>query len=435
MNERYDAIIIGAGVIGACTAYELAKKGWKTLSVDKLPEAGYGSTSGSCAIIRTYYSAFETCALAYEGWFYWKNWADYIDASDEQGLIKYHDTGCLVIKTPHNKNLDVVCETMDEIGCPYEHVSAKDIPSRLPGADTRTYAPAKKIDDDGFGEPTGGDVSGAVYFPKGGYVSDPKLSAHNAQRAAEAHGAKFRFKTEVTQIRQADGRVSGVTLSDGVEIDAPVVINVGGPHSSIINKMAGVEDGMKMKTRALRHEVAHVPSPQGVDFEKDGLVYSDSDIATYARPELGNNILIGSEDPECDSKEWVDDPDDYNQEFSEQWKTMVMRLAQRLPALGIPEQARGVVSLYDVTDDWMPIYDRSDLPGYYMAIGTSGNQFKNAPVVGKLMTALIEACEDGQDHDSDPVTFHLDNIGHSISLGSFSRNREVNMNSSFSVIG
>ena len=50
MAKSYDAIIIGAGIIGACTAFELAKKGWKTLNIDKLPEAGYGSTSGSCIV-------------------------------------------------------------------------------------------------------------------------------------------------------------------------------------------------------------------------------------------------------------------------------------------------------------------------------------------------------------------------------------------------
>ena len=52
-NERYDAIIIGAGVIGSAIAFELAKKGWRTLNVDKLPAAGYGSTSNSCAIVRS----------------------------------------------------------------------------------------------------------------------------------------------------------------------------------------------------------------------------------------------------------------------------------------------------------------------------------------------------------------------------------------------
>ena len=30
--------------------------------------------------------------------------------------------------------------------------------------------------------------------------------------------------------------------------------------------------------------------------------------------------------------------------------------------------------MYDVSDDWIPIYDRTDLDGFYVAIGTSGNQ-------------------------------------------------------------
>ena len=51
-----------------------------------------------------------------------------------------------------------------------------------------------------------------VFFPAGGYVNDPQLSAHNLQRAAEAKGAAFRFNAGVTEIRQAAGRVAGITL-------------------------------------------------------------------------------------------------------------------------------------------------------------------------------------------------------------------------------
>ena len=110
-------------------------------------------------------------------------------------------------------------------------------------------------------------------------------------------------------------------------------------------------------------------------------------------------------------------------------------MAQRIPGLPIPEQARGVVDLYDVADDWIPIYDASDLPGFYMAIGTSGNQFKNAAVAGALMAALIEACEGGRDHDADPLCFHLKHTGRDIDLGFYSRRREINAESSFSVLG
>ncbi len=434
MEERYDAIIIGAGIIGACTAYELTKAGWKTLSIDKAPEAGHGSTSASCAIIRTYYSALETCALAYEGWHYWKNWQDYVGASQDNGLITYHDTGCLVIKTPHNHNLEKVCAMMDAVGCPYEHVPADRIHEYMPGADVHQFAPAKRLDDPAFGEPTGASVAGAVFFPRGGYINDPKLSAQNVQKAAEALGATFKFNAAVSDILIENGRVSGVELADGSTVAAPVVVNVAGPHSAKINEMAGVADTMKISTRALRHEVAHVPAPAGFSTEK-GVVFSDSDIATYTRPERGNHLLIGSEDPECDEKEWVDDPDDYDFNFSTQWRTMVMRVGQRLPSLGIPDTAKGIVALYDVSEDWMPIYDCSSLPGFYMACGTSGNQYKNAPVAGKIMTRLIEAGEAGHDHDRDPLDFTLDKIGNTISLGFFSRNREINEDSSFSVIG
>ena len=45
MNNHYDAIIIGAGIIGSAVGFELAKKGWKTLNVDRNSAAGYGSTS------------------------------------------------------------------------------------------------------------------------------------------------------------------------------------------------------------------------------------------------------------------------------------------------------------------------------------------------------------------------------------------------------
>ena len=42
MTQKYDAIIIGAGIIGASIAFELAKKGYKTINVDKLAAAGAG---------------------------------------------------------------------------------------------------------------------------------------------------------------------------------------------------------------------------------------------------------------------------------------------------------------------------------------------------------------------------------------------------------
>jgi sarcosine oxidase subunit beta len=70
-----------------------------------------------------------------------------------------------------------------------------------------------------------------------------------------------------------------------------------------------------------------------------------------------------------------------------------------------------------------------------MAVGTSGNQYKNGPVVGQMMAELIEACKKGHDHDRDPVTLTGKYTGAILDLGFYSRLREINKDSSFSVLG
>jgi sarcosine oxidase subunit beta len=191
-----------------------------------------------------------------------------------------------------------------------------------------------------------------------------------------------------------------------------------------------------VKTRALRHEVHHLPAPPEVDFERDGFHVSDGDSGIYFRPDTGNSLLVGSEDPPCDGKVWVENPDEFDRQVTrDQWEAQVYRCGRRIPSLRIPPEPRGVVDLYDVSDDWIPIYDKSDLPGFYMAIGTSGNQFKNASAVGHLMAELIDACEHGQDHDQEPVQVMTRYTRQALDTGFYSRLREINRDSSFSVNG
>ncbi len=435
MSRSYDAIVIGAGIIGCSTGFELAKLGYRTLNVDKLHGAGYGSTAASCAIIRFHYSTPDGVALARESYHYWLDWERHLGVADELGPARYVNTGCLVFKTDKNRHLRQVMASLDELGVAYEELDPQAVKRLLPNVDTRRFGPPVARHDPRFGEPTGHSVAGAVYIPESGYINDPQLSCHNVQRACEARGGEFRFNVEVVEIVRRGGRAAGVRLADGTAIEAPVVVNVAGPHSTKINRMAGVESGMRIRIRPLKHQVCHLPAPGGADFDAAGPIVSDGDVGGYLRPEPGGHVLVGSEDPACDEPEWVDDPDDYNTSFTEQWETQVLRVAQRFPDLPVPMRPKGVVDLYDVTDDWIPVYDRSDLAGFYMAVGTSGNQYKNGPVAGKLMAALIAEVEGGRDHDREPITFRLEHTGRDLDLGFFSRLREIHRDSSFSVIG
>ncbi len=430
-----DAIIVGTGVIGAAIAFEMAKAGWKTLSLDRNTQVGHGSTAGSCAIIRMHYSTFDGTAFAWEGYHYWRDWAAYLGLPADANLAQFRETGCLVMKTDANGMLEKHMQNSADLDCPFEEWSPATVTERLPVYSLESFAPARRMYDPEFGQPNGRKMQGGVFWPQAGYVTDPALSAQNLMDAAIQNGAELRTGAEVVEILIEDGRVAGVKLATGEEIRAKVVVNVAGPGSAIVNGMAGVLDDMTIETRPLRQEVVHVPAPEGFDFENNGTIVSDSDIACYCRPEHGNHILVGSEDPECDPHQWCEDDKIYNRDFTDQWTTQAMRYAQRVPSLGIPSKTRGVVDLYDASTDWIPIYDKSSLPGFYMACGTSGNQYKNAPIAGKMMTALIDYCEGGADHDAEPLQFELPYIKRVIDVGFYSRNRPINEESSFSVLG
>jgi sarcosine oxidase subunit beta len=74
VKNNYDAVIIGAGIIGGCIALELCKQGLKTINIDFQTNAGAGSTTNSCGNVRFHYSTVAGAAMAYESAWYWHNW-------------------------------------------------------------------------------------------------------------------------------------------------------------------------------------------------------------------------------------------------------------------------------------------------------------------------------------------------------------------------
>ena len=218
-NPRYDAVIIGAGIIGANLGFEMSKAGYQTLNIDKLPAAGYGSTANSCAIVRCHYSTWAGVAMAYEGYQYWAEWEKYLETDDERGIAGFVECGGIFIGDD-KRYADKVLPLFDEIGIEYEMWDLDALRTHVPGIDTGEHAPPKRPEDDEFWEDPGKQITSAVHSPVAGYVTDPQLATHNLQRAAEAKGGEFWFNTAIVDIRTEDGRVAGVDLADGRSVDA-----------------------------------------------------------------------------------------------------------------------------------------------------------------------------------------------------------------------
>ncbi|OSY35229.1 MULTISPECIES: NAD(P)/FAD-dependent oxidoreductase [Pseudonocardia] len=431
---RTDAVVIGAGVVGSSIALELARGGRQVVVVDKAGGVGHGSTSASSAVVRFNFSTRAGVAAAWESRFAWEAWADHLGGEDPAGMTRYVRTGLAFLDVAVAPR-SMFVPHLERAGVPFEEWDAATLAQRIPGIDVGRYWPPKPIADERFFDEAEGTV-GAVHTPDAGYVSDPQLAARNLAWAAERHGARFLLRRAVTAIERG-ARVRAVLLDDGTRIDADVVVNAAGPWSSAINRLAGVGSDFTISLTPMRQEVAHVRAPAGRHPEGgEGISVADMDLGIYLRGEVGGGLLIGGTEPECDPFQWLECPDDaHPNPTMEVFEAQAVRAARRLPELRVPHRARGVVGVYDVADDWTPVYDRTDLPGFYVAIGTSGNQFKNAPVVGRFMTAIIDRVEGGGDHDTDPVQFVAERTGAVIDLAAFSRRRAVNTDSSRTVMG
>ncbi len=417
-----DALVIGAGVIGASVALELARSGRRVVCVDKGPAAGAGSTSSSSAVIRFSYSTLPGVLTAWEAAAMWEDWAGHLGVVDPDGMVRYVRTGNLIFRTP-GFDADAVAALWDDVGISYEWLAPVDLAARFPALERGSFFPPKPVDDPAFADDPVGELS-ALWSVEGGYVDDPMLAAHNLAHAAARHGAVFRYRSEVVAVDRAGGRVTGVRLADGRRIAAPVVVSVGGPWSGGLHRLAGVADEFRIGHRPLRQEVYVVPAPVGFGSGDAATLVADLDLGQYFRPQPGGTLLVGGTEPECDPLEWVDDPDDYDAEPTrEHWERAMLRVARRLPDFGVPPHPVGLAALYDASDDWAPIYDRTSLDGFYVACGTSGNQFKNAPIVGRFVRALVDAADAGIDHDATPVRYVGPRTGRTIDLGAFSRLR------------
>ena len=87
--RSYDAIVIGAGVIGSSVAYHLARLGCKRVLVLDRNQVGAGNTSQSSGILRTHYSVVQNVEMAKASWEVFKNFAAYLGDDKQQLSFKY----------------------------------------------------------------------------------------------------------------------------------------------------------------------------------------------------------------------------------------------------------------------------------------------------------------------------------------------------------
>ena len=186
MARQADAIIIGAGVIGAATAFELCKRGYKTLNIDKLPGRGLRADE---QLVRDRARALLVARGRRDGL---------------RGLLLLAGLGALPRRRRRHghRALHAVRHgaAQERHRPPREGPRATTATSasstrsgttprssrRSPSTRTDAFWPPRRPDDPHFWDEPQAELDGAIFTPGSGYVNDP--AARHPQPAARGRG-------------------------------------------------------------------------------------------------------------------------------------------------------------------------------------------------------------------------------------------------------
>ena len=370
MTKPYDAIIIGAGVMGASIAFHLTERGLKPLVLERKVIAS-GATGHSSGLVRMHYDLAAESKLTFLSYKnYFGNWKERVGG--DCGFIK---TGFVQISAREDEdNLRGNVANQQSIGINTAIVTAAEVKELFPDMLTDQF-------------------DYAAYEPDSGY-GDPTLTANSFLNAAKRDGATLIQNCEVTAVRTAGGKVVGVNTDQG-EYSAPIVINAAGAWAKHVAKLADVEVPLETWT----HDVAFLHRPPSLG--KIPAVI-DLTLECYFRPEGSALILAAGVDESLRGEA----PDAEDQTPTPTFlEKLINLMMQRIPKI---EQS-GLHSVHvgrdGITPDQRAIYSAAGPEGFYLACGLSGTGFKTSPAAG---ASLVELILDGAPKTVDITPFHFE---------------------------
>jgi sarcosine oxidase, subunit beta len=379
-----DAVIVGGGVTGCSLAFQLAGLGLRRVLVLERRFIGAGGTGRSVGIIRQLYPTPETTQMVLRSLAVFERFGEAVGGSS--GFVP--------------------CGVLIGVGATMRFSLEKTLAlQRGLGVKAQILAPSAvaevepRVDSSGLGA--------VLYEPGSGY-GDPSAVTSGYAEAARRRGALIEQGQEVTAVRQAGGRVTGVATASGEDISTDIVVNAAGLWSPALALLAGVDLPIVIG----RHPVFVLERDSG--FGRPHMVYLDLHGGSYVKPETGGLTLTGSLTD--DETQHPMDPELLGAEPGfEEAEAVLERTARALPALAGARYSRGWAGAFDITPDWMPILDESPVKGFFTAAGMSGHGFKLAPAVGEMMAALIT----GQAPPVDPAPFRLARFAGRAAAGTF----------------
>ena len=360
MREEAQAVIIGGGVAGCSIAYHLTLMGWRDVVLVERGELTGGSTHRAAGLIGQLRGTYNlTRMIMYSVELYGRLRQE--TGSDPE----WRQVGSVRLASSPLRMEEIrrLVAQAKAFGLEVELLTPREAQALCPVIDDRSLV-------------------GGAYIPTDGRI-DPSGLAYALAHAARSRGCEIHTQTAVTGIEVRNGRVHGVTTTQGT-IRTPVLVSAAGVWSWHLGRMIGVA----IPIVPLEHHYM-VTEPFGVP--RDMPTFRDPDLRIYAREEIGGLLVGGYEgNPVLCGPEPI--PPDLNPANMvpnwDRFETLARSAVIRVPAL---DQA-GIRKLMIGPETFTPdgdflLGESAEVRGFFVTGGTPG--IAAAGGVGKAMAEWI----------------------------------------------
>jgi len=359
-NECYDVIIVGGGIMGSSTAYNLMKadEKLKLAVVEMDPSYSHASSSLSMANIRIQFSLKENIQISQYAFEFLDRFEEEMEVHGEKPDICFRREGNLfLVDEAGRQTAEKAMDLQKSLGCQIEWWSPEQIRKQYALYNLNGYV-------------------GGTFGPEDGYL-DAYSVLMGFKKKARFLGAEF-INDEVVDILVDGHSVAGVKLASGETLRAGAVINCAGAWAAEIALTAGVVLPVEPTKRQIfaLYTTVKPKGPLPLTILPSGL---------YFRTETGDLILLG--------KSMDDDPVGFDFDWGRKRFEDILwpELAEFVPAFDTLKVVRGWAGLYAVNtmDENAILGEWPELKGFFLANGFSGHGLQQGPAVGRYLSELI----------------------------------------------
>ena len=340
-------VIIGAGVMGASTAFHLTQRGVRdVLLLERNERPGQGSTAFATGGFRAQYATDLNVRLSLLARQQLRQFRELTSVDPGYAQVGYLWLAQSADDLASLRRAQLV-----------QHAAGLVEAQLLSTGDAARLNPAASLEG----------IHGAAFCPTDGYIR-PLEILRGFLEAAQRGGARLRCSA-----RPAAITARSVTLQDGEVVEAEHVVNAAGPWAAQVARLAGVD----LPVSPLRRQVA-CTAPVSLPVDMPMTLWTGDGFHLRVRDGRALLLLPTAGDP----------ADPWSTQVEAAWLERVQALArERVPGLGEPRVEQSWAGLYEMSPDKHALLGRQN--GLWLINGSSGHGVMHAPALGLLLAELI----------------------------------------------